>query len=320
MANTRIWFILAPEMIYISSFYRFIQFSPESILALESDLTQSAKSTGLLGLILLGSEGINGTVAGSAEAIRELKALLADFAGLADLAFKDSVGPKQPFQVFKIKVKDEIVTLNRTDLVPRSPSYRHLSPAEWDKALKDPDVLVLDTRNDYEVDIGKFKGAQDFRTAEFHEFPEKLKEAGIPQTQKVLIYCTGGIRCEKAILAMEEQGFDNVYQLEGGILNYLQDYPNGDFEGECFVFDYRVAVDANLQPTRKYTLCPHCGQPANFKINCAQCQGQETICHNCSTVGQVTCSKNCAHHHAIGSNSRKSHVQELSKRHRLPET
>ncbi|NJL25760.1 MAG: hypothetical protein HC902_11680 [Calothrix sp. SM1_5_4] len=123
--------------------------------------------------------------------------------------------------------------------------------------------------------------------------------------KKVLIYCTGGIRCEKAILAMHELGYKNVHQLGGGILNYLKEYPKGEFEGECFVFDYRVAVDQNLQPTRRYQLCPHCGQPANTEVSCTQCEAKSVICHHCIEERSITtCSKNCAHHAKIGSGSR----------------
>jgi UPF0176 protein len=184
--------------------------------------------------------------------------------------------------------------------------------------MQDPEVVVLDTRNDYEVDIGKFKNARDFRTKEFQEFPESLKQSDIHPDQKVLIYCTGGIRCEKAILAMEEQGYKNVYQLDGGILNYLKEYPDGAFDGECFVFDYRVAVDSRLEPSQQYTLCPHCGQPAGGPvIQCEQCGRDEVICSSCTASGEATCSKNCSHHRKIGSKSRKVHLDELRKRNRM---
>src|SRR5262249_18433563 len=154
----------------------------------------------------------------------------------------------------------------------------------------------------------------DLNLQEFKEFPKKLKDAGIPKEKKVLIYCTGGIRCEKAILEMNRQGYQSVQQLQGGILNYLREFPQQDFEGECFVFDYRVAVDQGLAPTQAYLLCPHCGQPGKEKVVCSQCGRTETVCRNCLSRGQQTCSKNCAHHAEIGSNSRKTHRQELRKR------
>jgi UPF0176 protein len=267
--------------------------------------------------VLIGREGINATVSGSAEAIANCKDCVCRWLGLEDLNFKDSIGTKHPFNVFKVKVKEEIVSLGRPELVPQAPVNRHLSPRQWHQALQDPDVVVLDTRNDYEVEIGKFKSAIDFGLHEFNEFPEKLKNSGVTKDKQVLIYCTGGIRCEKAILAMNEQGYQNVSQLEGGILNYLKEYPEGEFEGECFVFDYRVAVDNHLQPTTRYRLCPHCGQPASETVTCSQCAREEILCVRCLREGQTTCSKNCAHHAAIGSDSRKSHLQEFKKRHRV---
>jgi len=284
---------------------------------LHAFLSVFAQEHDLNGLILLSSEGLNGTISISPENLAKFQNHLRDQTQTADLTFKDSVAPKHPFQIFKIKIKEEIVTLGRPDLVPQTPHNRHLSPQQWQAKLDSTSPILIDTRNDYEVDIGKFKGAVDFRTREFHEFPERLKKSGIPAEQEILIYCTGGIRCEKAILAMEEQGYRNVYQLDGGILNYLKEFPDRAFEGECFVFDYRVAVDQNLEPTARYSLCPHCGQPANSSISCVQCGTSATICTRCLEAQNTTCSKNCAHHLSIGSGSKQPHRQELTKRHRL---
>jgi len=264
----------------------------------------------------MGAEGVNATVSGTASAIAECKRAVEQWLRLTDLTFKDSLGSKHPFQVFKVKIKQEIVTLGQPGLVPASPRNHHLSPAEWHAALSAPDTTVIDTRNGYEVEIGKFRSAIDFAIDEFSEFPERLARAGLNKEKPVLIYCTGGIRCEKAIVHMHEEGYTNVSQLDGGILNYLKEYPEGEFLGECFVFDYRVAVDAHLEPTQQYQLCPHCGQAAKTKITCMQCSREEVICTSCHSEGQRTCSKNCAHHASIGSNSRKAHLPELKKRHR----
>ncbi|MBX3021196.1 MAG: hypothetical protein KF799_05910 [Bdellovibrionales bacterium] len=298
----------------ITSCYRFTPLKLENLPILSQRLEDFAAHSGLRGLCLLGTEGINLTVSGATSVIAEFKGLLGEVLELNDLQFKDSTASKQPFLIFKVKVKDEIVTLGRPDLAPTSPVNSHLSPAEWHQAVQDPEAVVIDTRNDYEVDIGKFKTAIDFRTKEFREFPEAVRNSGIAKDKKVLMYCTGGIRCEKAILAMQEQGYKNVFQLDGGILNYLKDFPRAEFEGECFVFDYRVSVDQDLAPTQKYLLCPHCGQPANIKIECGQCTTAATICPSCYKDGTLTCSKNCAHHMSIGSASAKPHSQELAKR------
>jgi UPF0176 protein len=239
----------------------------------------------------------------SGQNLADFQGFLAQKTACADLQFKDASTSRHPFNVFKVKVKDEIVTLGRPDLAPSNAKNSHLSPREWKKAMAEPGTIVVDTRNDYEVDLGRFRGAVDFRLQEFREFPEAVREAGWDKSQKVLMYCTGGIRCEKAILAMQEQGFSEVYQLEGGILNFLREFPHEEFEGECFVFDYRVAVDQDLRATTRYKLCPHCGQPGEEAIHCTQCQSPAVICSKCQAQGCSTCSKNCAHHQEIGSNS-----------------
>lgn len=289
----------------ITTFYRFLPLSSDRVEALISGLETWARDWKILGLCLTGPEGVNLTVSGSAEGIQKFKNALTEFLGIQDGVFKDSVADRHPYQFFKVKRKQEIVTLGKPELVPLSPKHSHLSPSEWQQALQDPSVVVLDTRNDYEIEIGKFRGAVDFGMKEFNEFPDKVKNSGLPKEQKILMYCTGGIRCEKAILEMQEQGYSNVYQLEGGILNYLKEYPEQNFEGDCFVFDYRVAVDQHLQPAGRYDLCPHCGQPATKTINCAQCTTEAIICHHCEAKDRITCSKNCAHHRSIGSKSRR---------------
>ena len=198
-------------------------------------------------------------------------------------------------------MRPEIVTLDAPGMVPDSTQHRHLSPEKWNEVLKnEKDFVLLDTRNWYEVRIGTFKNAVDPKIEQFTELPEFVTEQAYPKDQKMLIFCTGGIRCEKAILDLEKRGYENVYQLEGGILNYLEKFPNDQFEGECFVFDGRVAVDQDLAPSQIYKLCPHCGQPSEVTITCARCDTEAMICRHCqekALVGQV-CSKNCAHHYA----------------------
>lgn len=305
------------KTIHISSFYRFTPLTQAAVLHLKDALEGISAHTGLRGLVLIGAEGINSTLSGTEAALAEAKALVAREASVGN--FKDSVANRHPFNYFRVKIKDEIVTMGQPGVVPPAEMNFHLSPEQWNEAMQDPDVVVLDTRNTYETDLGKFKGAVDLRISEFSEFPERVKAEAIPKDKKVLMYCTGGIRCEKAILAMHEQGYENVYQLQGGILEYLKEFPEQQFEGECFVFDYRVAVDQKLQPTSKYKLCPHCGQPALTKITCGKCAREEVICTTCFEEGGalISCSKNCAHHLEIGSGSTKGHQQEMAKRRRL---
>lgn len=157
--------------------------------------------------------------------------------------------------------------------------------------------MLLDTRNVYETAIGKFRGAVDPKLQKFSEFSDFVTASDIPKNKKVLMYCTGGIRCEKASLEMQRLGFEDVYQLSGGILKYLEEFPDGPFEGECFVFDHRVAVDKNLRPSKQYKLCPHCGNPGDKSISCRKCGAQAIICDGCANNEyKVSCSKNCAHH------------------------
>ena len=236
----------------ITAFYHFEQLDPERRSALEQRLYATARATGLRGLCLLGPEGLNMTCSGDQAATEALEALLADEFGAAASRAQRSESMRQPFRHFKVRRRKEIVTLGRPDLVPNGPRTKHLSPLEWDQAMADPDAIVLDTRNDYEIALGKFKGAVDLDTKEFRDFPDKVRAANLAKDKPVLMYCTGGIRCEKALLELEEQGFENVRQLEGGILNYLKEFPDRAFEGECFVFDYRVAVDQQLRPTTRY--------------------------------------------------------------------
>lgn len=301
----------------ITTFYRFLPLSEEQLQSIKPHLETVALGHGVRGLCLLGKEGINATISGPAFGVGVFKREVQESLHCQDLAFKDSQAEKHPFQVFKVKIKDEIVSLGKPELKPSRSLNNHLTPDEWHQVMQDPETLVLDTRNDYEVEIGKFKRATEFTLKEFNEFPQKLRNSGIDKNKRVLIYCTGGIRCEKAILEMNEQGYQDVYQLNGGILNYLKEYPNQDFEGECFVFDYRVALDQKLAPTRQYSLCPHCGQPAQQPITCIKCGRNETICHRCETAGIQSCSKNCAHHETIGSDSQKIHIPELKKRNRI---
>ncbi len=279
---------------YVTTFYRF--FPIENIENTKKELTDLAIQKNILGLIVLGTEGLNATVSAStAEDLKFFKTWLNERFG--EFFFKDSESDIKPFRRFVVKTRPEIVTLGTPNLVPTKSQNHHLSPHEWNEVLKNEDVLLIDTRNWYETKIGTFKGAVNPHTDQFREFPEFIKKQNINKDKKILIFCTGGIRCEKGILELQNQGFENVYQLEGGIINYLQQSPNDQFEGECFVFDHRVALDQNLKPSKIYKLCPHCGQPGAIKINCDRCQAEAHVCENCKPLENKgnTCSKNCAY-------------------------
>jgi UPF0176 protein len=286
----------------VTAFYKFAALADSSQSQVSAALHSAAKEFGIVGLVVLGSEGVNGTVAGSADGIKSWKATLEKFSELKSIEYKDSYATSKPFRRFKIDSRPEIVTLNREDLVPKG-TNNHLSPKEWQVVLDSGEpVTLIDVRNKYEVAIGKFKNAVDPETAAFGEFSEFVRKFKPAPDRKVLMYCTGGIRCEKAIYEMQQHGVSNVYQLEGGILKYLEQFPNRDFEGECFVFDHRVSVDQNLQPSKTYKLCPHCGNPGKTQIRCQRCAADAVVCDQCLTdPAQHTCSKNCAHHARRGS-------------------
>ena len=286
------------EVYYISTFYKFKKDpNPEST---RKFLENQAQALDVRGLIIIGPEGFNATVCTkSAESLENFKKEIRTFFACPDLFFKDSFSHISPFRRFKVKIRPEIVTLGETDLVPYEMDGKnhHLTPAEWNHVMKTEEPVIIDTRNWYETKIGTFKGALNPQTDQFREFPQYLEKNNIPKDRKILIFCTGGIRCEKGILEMQQQGYKNVYQLYGGILNYLQEYPNDQFEGECFVFDHRVAVDQKLNPTERYKLCPHCGQPGTTTLDCQRCDSPAVICEDCSHLEykNKTCSKNCAY-------------------------
>ncbi len=220
------------------------------------------------GLVLIAPEGINATVCGTEEAVGEWKRRMRELHPA--MSFKDSGADAPVFRKWSVKRKPEIVAIKDPAIRPAG-THRHLSPAEWHALIARGDVTIIDTRNDYEVAIGKFTHAIDPGIRSFHEFPAYVRASGLPKDKKVLLYCTGGIRCEKAIIAMEDEGFTDVHQLDGGILAYLEQFPQGGFEGECFVFDERVAVDSQLRPSSTFTLCTGCGDPVAQTPLCAAC-------------------------------------------------
>ncbi|HSX25283.1 MAG TPA: rhodanese-like domain-containing protein, partial [Candidatus Andersenbacteria bacterium] len=164
---------------------------------------------------------------------------------------------------------------------------------QFHEMMQKEDVIILDTRNAYETKIGTFQNAVDPKLDSFYQFPKFVEKSAIPKDKPVLMYCTSGIRCEKASEEMKHQGYQEVYQLDGGITNYLKEYPTGNWNGECFVFDHRVAVDSALQPSKRYALCPRCGNPGDVQTNCTICNAECKLCTECLQQAPAACSKRC---------------------------
>jgi UPF0176 protein len=245
----------------VATFYKFVRL-PDFVEKREP-LLAYCQAQSIKGTILLAAEGINGTIAGSRQAINSVLSFLRSDPRLADLEPKESYADAQPFDRMKVRLKKEIVTLGLPEINPSDRVGTYVSPKEWNTLISDPDVIVIDTRNDYEVSIGTFQGAQNPKTRSFHEFPDYVRDRLDPNKhKKVAMFCTGGIRCEKASSFMMAQGFQGVYHLKGGILKYLEEVPEEEslWQGECFVFDRRIAMRHGLEEGT-HGMCRSCGHP-----------------------------------------------------------
>ncbi len=243
-AKTELCTELCTDMYVVAAFYHFTDLSDYKTL--QAPLKEFCDMHQLKGTILLAKEGINSTIAGSREAIAALLAHLRNDPRLQNLEHKESYCKGIPFQRMKVRLKKEIVTLGVPDIDPRHRVGTYVDPQDWNALINDPDVLIIDTRNNYEVEFGTFKGAINPHLETFGEFPDYVRSQLTPaKHQKVAMFCTGGIRCEKASAYMLSQGFDEVYHLKGGILKYLEEVPTEEsiWEGECFVFDDRVSIN-----------------------------------------------------------------------------
>ncbi len=244
----------------VATFYKFARLA--DVASLRDPVLHHCQTLGVKGTILLAAEGINGTIAGSRGAVDATLDYLRQDPRLADLWHRESLTESsQPFQ--RMKVKREIVTLGQPGSDPSQQVGEYVDPEEWNQLLRDPEVTVIDTRNRYEVGIGSFQGAIDPQTTCFREFPEYVRQHLDPQRHsKVALFCTGGIRCEKATAYLLSQGFDQVYHLKGGILSYLEqvDREQSLWQGECFVFDQRVALQHGLEDG-SHQMCQACGYP-----------------------------------------------------------
>ncbi|TWT97392.1 putative rhodanese-related sulfurtransferase [Neorhodopirellula pilleata] len=252
--------------ILVAAIYRFVKIADHP--SLREPLQQRMREGGIGGSLLLAAEGINGTIAGPPASLRAfmdwLRALRHHGETLfAETDVKWSGCDKMPFRRSKVRLKKEIVTMGVDGIDPNQSVGTYVDPEDWNQLVDDPEVVLIDTRNDYEIEIGRFKGAIDPQTHSFREFPEYVaKHLDPAKHPKVAMYCTGGIRCEKSTAYLKQQGFQEVYHLRGGILNYLEKVPREESRwlGECFVFDQRVAVDHDLT-AGEHALCHGCGWP-----------------------------------------------------------
>jgi UPF0176 protein len=247
--------------IVVAALYKFVAL--KDYREMREPLLDYCTEQGVKGTLLLAEEGINGTIAATRQGIDNVIAYLRQDPRLSDLVWKESNDSDLPFYRMKVKLKKEIVTMGVDSIDPNQLVGRYVEPKDWNELISDPDVVLIDTRNNYEVDIGQFKGAVNPHTETFREFPDYVKKNLDPsKNKKVAMYCTGGIRCEKSTAYLLQQGFEDVFHLKGGILKYLEEMPQEEslWEGECFVFDNRVAVKHDLT-VGSYDQCHGCRHP-----------------------------------------------------------
>lgn len=268
-------------MITVTALYKFTPL--ENIEELKEKIYTACVENDIKGTLLLANEGINGTIAGPEQGIQNVLAYLKDLVDLKDEEHKESWSEEYPFYRMKVRLKKEIVTIGLDDVDPNKIVGTYVDPEEWNAIISDPETVLIDTRNDYEVGIGTFKGAIDPKTNSFREFPEYVEKNFDPKKhKKVAMFCTGGIRCEKASSYMKKQGFENVYHLKGGILKYLENVPQGQsmWEGDCFVFDQRVAVGHGLEVSG-YDQCFACRRPITEEDKDRPEYMKGVSCHQC---------------------------------------
>jgi len=267
--------------IVVSALYHFVRL--EDYKDLRQPLLDMMLKNDVKGTLLLAREGINGTIAGSRKSIDNVLAWIRSDERLKDVRDKESYDETMPFYRTRVKLKKEIVTMGVEGIDPNHVVGTYVKPEDWNELISDPDVTLIDTRNDYEVAIGTFKDAIDPDIKTFRQFPEYINENYKPAThKKVAMFCTGGIRCEKSTAYLKEQGYDEVYHLQGGILKYLETVPESEslWQGECFVFDNRVSVDHSLEKG-SYDQCNACRMPITEEDKRNEHYQQGVSCPHC---------------------------------------
>lgn len=285
------------EKFVVLLYYKYVPIENPEVFAKEH--MDYCKSSGLLGRIIVAKEGINGTVSGNTEQTNTYMNHLRSDSRFANIEFKIEYHTKHPFKKMHVRPKPEIVNLGRPDIDPNVVTGTYLEPEEFKSMIEnDPDVVLLDTRNNFESAIGRFKGAILPDIDHFRDFPDYVKSMNVPKDKKILAYCTGGIRCEKATGVLLEAGYKHVYQLHGGIIRYGQLTGGPHWEGKCYVFDGRISVVVNQFEDSVVAHCSHCKVASDRYINCTNpmCNKQIIVCENCETEIFHACSKECAEH------------------------
>lgn len=288
------------KKIHILLFYKFQEIKNPEYFARKQK--RFCKKAGVLGKILIAREGINGSISGTKERVEKYKEFLWSLGGFEDVKFKEELAFDHPFTKMHVRIRNEIVSLNKKININKKGKY--ITPKEFlelyeNKEADKGGVIILDARNYYEYGLGRFKNALNPNIKTFREFPKFVEEfkkilEKDKKNKKIVMYCTGGIRCEKASAYMKEQGFKNVYQLEGGIINFCQQFPNTVWEGKCFVFDKRLMTDIN-QNNPPITKCVNCNELCELYRNCknVECDDLVIICVKCQEKLQGCCSKKC---------------------------
>ena len=269
----------------VAALYKFARVSDPD--ALRGPLAALCRAQGIKGTLLLAREGLNGTIAGSDEGIAAVLDHLRTLPGCASLDVKFSHADAMPFYRMKVRVKPEIVTMGQPEIDPLTDAGHYIEPGEWNALISDPDVVLIDTRNDYEVAIGTFAGATDPQTTSFRDFPawfraERERLLGQGKAPRVAMFCTGGIRCEKSTAFLKSEGVEEVFHLRGGILKYLEQVPASEslWQGKCFVFDERVSVGHGLAPG-SYELCRACRRPLSAEERMSPLYEEGASCPAC---------------------------------------
>lgn len=278
-------------MIKIILFYKFVEIkNPEELRKVHFDF---CKNLGIKGKVLFATEGINGSVAGTDEQIQKYQEELTRDTRFSDIEFKTEEGVINPFDKMIVRVKKEIIRLDQE--IDLNKVGKYVSAQEFLESYNDSNTVIIDARNEYESKVGKFKGAIVPKIETFREFPEFIKNLNLPKDTKILTYCTGGIRCEKASAYMVKQGFTNVSQLHGGIIKFCQTIPNTDvWEGQCFVFDNRLSSPIG-QDKKQINNCVHCNTQSDLYRNCKvkSCNKLIFICNDCRKTMHACCSEEC---------------------------